>query len=360
MYTSYRHSSLARGFTLIELMVALAIGLLMAFGLVRVFASSSDSYRALAQASQQIENGRYAMQVVSQDLMHAGYYGEFAFPAAPAAPLPNPCILGTAAQLKTDLAFYVQGYNNVNAAGGDAPPACISNANVVTGTDILVIRRAGTVVPAALVANEVYIQANADSTNPANPVIAFGADPASYPLLKKATPGGTPPADIRKYHVIIYFVSPCNEPNGGGDVCTGAADDGGRPIPTLKRLTLGLDAGGALAMRTESIAEGIEHLQIDYGIDSMDQLDDVAKRDGLPDGAFVHAPASVAAWGDVMSAQVFVLARTPERSPGWNDTKTYNLGTFNAAYAPADPAFQRKLFVSQVRLVNPAGRREEP
>jgi type IV pilus assembly protein PilW len=60
-----------------------------------------------------------------------------------------------------------------------------------------------------------------------------------------------------------------------------------------------------------------------------------------------------------MAAQVYVLARTPERSPGWNDTKTYDLGDA-VNYTPADPAFQRKLFVSQVRLANPAGRREEP
>jgi type IV pilus assembly protein PilW len=261
------------------------------------------------------------------------------------------------------LAFYVQGYNNVNAAGGDAPPACISNANVVTGTDILVIRRAGTVAvqPADRKANEVYIQANADSTNPANPVIAFGAFDETT-LRKKFDPvtATEPPAEIRKYHVIIYFVSPCNEPNGGGDVCTGGSDDGGRPIPTLKRLTLGLNAAGtALAMRTESIAEGIENLQIRYGIDSKDHLDDPMKRDGLPDDAFVAAPATVAQWGDVMSAQVYVLARTPERSPGWNDTKTYDLGDA-VKYTPADPAYQRKLFVSQVRLVNPAGRREVP
>ena len=122
---------------------------------------------------------------------------------------------------------------------------------------------------------------------------------------------------------------------------------------------LGLNAAGVLTMRTESVAEGIENLQIDYGVDSTDSLDDPTKRDGLPDGAFLAAPATVAGWGDVMSAQVYLLARTPERSPGWNDTKRYNLGTFGA-YVPADPAFQRKLFVSQVRLVNPAGRREVP
>jgi len=356
--TSFRQSSFARGFTLVELMVALAIGLLMAFGLVRVFASSSDAYRALAQASQQIENGRYAIQMVSQDLQHAGFYGEYGFCPAPGitdsnvcvipptvVALPDPCEIADAAIMKTGLAFFVQAYSNVAAS----PVACIDNANVLAGTDVLVIRRANTsaIASGALVANEVYMQANADSTNIDNPVIAFGTfDAAKYPLLNRLSTG---PAEIRKYHVIIYFVSPCSETVGG--VCT-AGSDGGRPIPTLKRLMLGL-SGGALTMRVEPVAEGIQNLQIDYGVDT--------DRDGVPDGNFLAAPAAVFQWGDVMAAQVRVLARTVDPNPGWNDTKTYDLGTAGA-YTPAgaDTAFQRHLFVSQVRLVNPAGRREVP
>ena len=341
----------ARGFTLIELMVALAIGLLMAFGLVRVFASSSDSYRALSQASQQIENGRYAIQSITEDLKHAGFYGEFAFPAAAGAALPNPCEIANMVNIRDALPFHVQGYSNVAVS----PIACIDNANIVAGTDVLVIRRSNTgaaveaanqaAIPALLVAGEIYMQANFESTNPANPVIGLGSSaPADWVLTKK---GGVAPSPIRKYHVVVYFVSPCSETVGG--VCT-AASDGGRPVPTLKRLTLGVDpATNVLAMRTEAIAEGIENFQVDYGVD--------ADGDGLPDGAFVAAPGAVAAWGDVMSAQIYVLARTPEMTGG-ADPKTYNLGTAGAL-TPGG-SFRRHLFTSQVRMVNPASRREQP
>ena len=251
------------------------------------------------------------------------------------------------ANLRTAIAFHIQAYSNVAAS----PVTCIDDANVVAGTDVLVIRRTNTTLPIGpLVANEVYMQANADSTNAANPVIALGSQAANFTLVRKdaVTPGLFIPAEIRKYHVIIYFVSPCSEPVGGA-VCTAAAD-GGRPIPTLKRLRLAFD-GTALTMLTESVAEGIENLQVDYGVD--------ADGDGLPDGAFVAAPASVAAWSDVMGVQVFVLARTPERTTGIVDNKTYNLGTFGAVVAPGD-LYRRHLFTSQVRLVNPASRREAP
>ena len=339
---SSRRLNLVRGFTLIELMVALAIGLLMAFGLVRVFASSSDSYRSLAQASQQIENGRYAIQALSDDLKHAGYYGEYSFPPAPTAVvLPSPCETANTATMKAGLPFHIQGYDNVAAS----PIACLDDANVLAGTDVLVIRRANTVTTAlgALVPNEVYMQANADSTNATNPVIALGTA-ANFTLTQK---DAVTLSEIRKYRVIVYFVSPCSEPVGG-TLCNASAD-GGRPIPTLKRLSLAFD-GAALTMRTEAVAEGIENFQVDYGVDT--------DGDGLPDGAFLAAPATVPAWGDVMSAQIHVLARTPEAMPGNVDTKTYNLGTAGALTPGGN--FRRHLFTAQVRLVNPAGRREVP
>ena len=337
---SSRH--FARGLTLIELMVALAIGLLMAFGLVRVFASSSDSYRSLAQSAQQIENGRYAIQAISDDLKHAGYYGEYAFPAAPTAVvLPDPCETANTATMKAGLPFHIQGYSNVAVS----PIGCLDDANVLAGTDILVIRRANTVTTAvgALVANEIYMQANADSTNAANPIIATGTA-ANFTLTQK---DAVTLSDIRKYRVIVYFVSPCSEPVGG-TVCNASAD-GGRPIPTLKRLSLSFD-GTALTMRTESVAEGIENFQVDYGVDT--------DGDGLPDGVFLAVPAAVPAWGDVMSAQIHVLARTTENTLGNVDTKTYVLGTAGALTPGGN--FRRHLFTSQVRLVNPAGRREVP
>jgi type IV pilus assembly protein PilW len=333
-----------RGFTLIELMVALTMGLLLSLGLIRVFASSSETYHAMSQAAQQIENGRYAVQAISDDLRHSGYYGEFAFALAAGTTLPDPCELTTAATIRAALSFHLQGYNDP----ASSPLTCLNSANLVPGTDILVIRRANTVTTAigALVGNEIYLQANSDPNNSANPVIDFGSNAAAFTLTQK---DGTTLAEIRKYRVLIYFVSPCSVP-ASGDVCSAAAD-GGRPIPTLKRLSLAVDPGtGALTMRTEAIAEGVENLQVDYGID--------ADGDGMPDGSFLAVPATVADWGNVTSAQINVLARSTEAVAGWTDTKTYSLGT--AGTVSPGGNFRRHVFTSQVRLTNPAARREVP
>ena len=346
---SIRSSTAAvRGFTLIELMVALAIGLLMAFGLVRVFASSSESYRALSQASLQIENGRYAMQAISEDLRHAGFYGEYSFAPVATGAAPDPCEKDALATLRTALPFHVQAYRG-------AVPACIDAGDVEPGTDILVVRRASTAVTALadLKANEVYMQTTADGNDAANPIIEFGLAPANFTLTKK---DGTI-SDIRKYHVHIYFVSRCSELAAGANTCTAAAD-GGRWIPALKRLSLGIDDAGARKMRLDTIADGIERLQVDFGIDTKP----AAAKDGAAD-EFQHANTvgtpGAEQWGDVMAARVYVLARSPDRSLEADDPKTYDLGTAGAAIAPGGP-FRRHLFVSQVRIVNPSSRREAP
>ena len=339
------------GFTLLELLIAMTIGLLLTFGLIRVFASSSEAYQALSQASQQIENGRYAIQVIGDDLRHAGYYGEYGFAPAAGTVLPEPCELNTLADIRAAINFHVQGYNNV-AAGTSPISTCLASANIQANTDILVVRRAHTSVTAIGLlpanANEIYLQATADSTNSANPVVNFGsAAPGAFSLTKK---DAVTPAEIRKYHVHIYFISPCSVP-AAGTTCTAAAD-GGRPIPTLKRLTLTVEGAGNRVWRNEVLAEGIENLQIEYGIDT--------NNDGLPDGNFVAVPGAVEDWSNVMTAQLFVLARTPEMTVGGADTKTYVLNSTGAPGVSPGGNFRRHLFTSQVRIVTPAGRREVP
>ncbi|HEV2623183.1 MAG TPA: PilW family protein [Frateuria sp.] len=61
----------ARGVTLIELMVAMVLGLLVAAGIVTVFLSTSSSNRAQNQLAQLQEDGRFAITRITQDLRHA-------------------------------------------------------------------------------------------------------------------------------------------------------------------------------------------------------------------------------------------------------------------------------------------------
>jgi type IV pilus assembly protein PilW len=60
-----------QGFTLIELMVAMVLGLLVAAGIVTVFASTSNSNKAQTQLARLQEEGRFAMTRIGTDLRMA-------------------------------------------------------------------------------------------------------------------------------------------------------------------------------------------------------------------------------------------------------------------------------------------------
>ena len=97
-----------RGFSLIEMMIGLTIGLLILTVLSTLLVNNSKARVDLDQSMQQVENGRYAMQLLGDEIRHAGYYGEGALSlSAPTAP-PDPCVT-TVAAMTTALPLAVQG-----------------------------------------------------------------------------------------------------------------------------------------------------------------------------------------------------------------------------------------------------------
>ncbi len=207
------------GLSLVELMVALTIGMLLLAGLVAIFMNSSEANRELRKTAQQIENGRFAIASISQDLRLAGFYGHFhELPPAPAA-LPDPCEVANTNNLHDALAYPVQGYRaaDLTTVADVTGTTCIDKqllnaANLKAGSDILVIRRASTAAlapTATTVLNEVYVQATGKQ---AEIQLGNGAvlgrnkangDPSDLfmyaaPPPPPAVPPPSPPAPVRK------------------------------------------------------------------------------------------------------------------------------------------------------------------
>src|SRR5260370_21188283 len=100
------------GYTIIELMIAITISLIILAGLVSILANNSRTRGEIERANQQTENGRYALQLITDDLHNAGYLAEFnPGPLATPAPKPDPCHT-TAAVLNSALPLAVQRYDN--------------------------------------------------------------------------------------------------------------------------------------------------------------------------------------------------------------------------------------------------------
>jgi type IV pilus assembly protein PilW len=202
-----------------------------------------------------------------------------------------------------------------NASSGDvvAQHACFDGAELLEGTDVVSIKRVAGAEAAALNAGSVYLRTNGTvgllyrAPFPASPAVVVAAPMADW-----------------EYRPSIYYVRQFANAPGDG-------------IPTLCRKVL---RGAGPTMTTECLATGIEDLQIEYGIDTSE--------DGHPN-LFVTNP-SLTDIQNVVSARIFLLARTTEIDTRYTNEKTYSIS--NAPdYEPGD-SFHRRVFSTTVSIQN--------
>ena len=121
-----------RGLSLVEIMVALAVGVVLLTGVVQIYASTKATYRLQDNLARLQENGRFALDFLTRDVRMAGYHGCTNF-----GPVTN--TLNNPSSLQYDFTIGLIGYNDVGAS----PPSVLSDLadNPVLGTDVIVIRR---------------------------------------------------------------------------------------------------------------------------------------------------------------------------------------------------------------------------
>lgn len=331
-------------------MVATTVTLFVILALTTLFTNNSTARREIDSAGQQIENGRYAMDLLRDDVRLAGYYGEFVPPATGVSwQLPaNPCD-PTLASLGWD-AIGVKVPVGVSGYEGHDPAidalTCIPAANRVPNSDVLVVRRTST-KPSAPTTNTPFLQVSLQATPCTTAEAAFvvASPPSSFPLHKKDCTGTSL---VRQYLVHIYYVSTC-------DVCTPASDG----IPTLKRVELG--TGGMT--QPISLAQGIADFRVEYGLDS--------GNDGFPDAyrkcgatSAYGGPCAAADWANVMTVKVYLLTRNLEPTQGYADTKSYAMGlsgTLPASdFSAAERAYKHHVYASPIRVTGQSDLRELP
>lgn len=331
------------GLSLVELMVSMALGLIILSAVLTLFFNTSAARSEVERTSRQIENGRYAIELLTTDLQLAGFYGEFDTAAVPVpAALPaDPCSL-VPADWEAWLALHLQGYDSAGFTSVDC-----TLTNLKPGTDVLMVRRARTCLAGVdgcdgTVVGQPYIQTSLCESEATS--YKIGREGATAFDLKKKDCATT--ADKREYYARIYFVG---ADNGAGDA-----------VPTLKRLEL-----TAAGWTTVPLVEGIEQFQVEYGLDGDgDGAPEVyvANPGDHPAGACTGA-CPVNNWMNVVTVRFHVLARNLENSPGYVDTKTYALGadaSGNPLTLSPGGAYRRHVYSSLVRVANAAGKRDTP
>ncbi len=311
-----------RGFTLVELMIALVLGLILTGGVISLFLQNRQSFRVDESVARMQDEARFAMQELARDARMASFIAEPLVPGAifqdASLAVGTDCGDGTPnwiyslVNAGTDEITTLTTLDNVTGAAAAGSYACIDAGEIRGNTDLIAIKRvAGHVTAAAALEDGgVYLRSN-----------------GTFGLLYVQPPVAAMPAPFAdwEYRPRIYYIRNFAETAGDG-------------IPTLCRKIL--VPGSPPSMETDCIARGIEDLQLEFGIDT--DGDGVANR--------YSVDPTLAALQRAVSVRISLLARTTEADFGYTDDRTYNLS--NApAYTPNDN-FHRRAYSITVTVHN--------
>jgi type IV pilus assembly protein PilW len=320
----------ARGLTLVELMVAMAIGVFLMAGAVTVFGKTRDLYRTNDSAARLQETARFAMSTLEADLRMANYWGLNNRPdlilnsAGAGEAVPGP-LATAAAQIDAcgdnwaiDLTNYVDGENNGYTL------ACAAFGTAAAATDVLTVRRASvSAIPDALLTNG---------------PLKVQSSRVQGSLVSNDIPPG-PLAESRRLVVHGYYVS---------------QDSNDRPgTPSLRRKSVDLSVAAGVV--DEEIIPGIEDIQFQVGVDC-----GTGRLVPCPAGVivddrsadyFVDPDALPIDDADTpVAVRVWILARAEQPEVGFTDDRIYQYAD-RPAFQPNDN-FRRILVSKTVALRN--------
>ena len=310
--------------TLVELLIAMSLSLIVGAAIITVFTNNTRSFREDENMMRMQDDARNALRELAFDITMAGHYASLIAPSAVTGD--TTLVVGTdcgpAGIANWIYQTQAAGVNehqsllatdNATGASANASHSCITAAELQPGTDVVSIKRVAGGSTAVPVAGNIYLRTN-----------------GTVGLLYRQPASAAPPVIVPvpftewQYRPRIYFIR--NYSNTPGD-----------QIPALCRKIL---TGAGPSMTTECLAQGIENLQIEYGPD--------ASGNSRPD-VFLSNPTQTQ-MQTVVSARIFLLARSVESDRRYDDIKTYTLS--NApAYTPADN-FHRRVSSITVNIPN--------
>lgn len=343
-----------RGFSLIELMIAMVLGLVLTLGVTQVYLSSSETYRLTDGLARIQENVRFANSFLGRAIQGAGNDGCMLdnigagvqelrrLPSGP--PIPNNVAIvgwehsstspGDSLDLSDDLAD--DGSNWSNQPGTPMPANATTPDNFVEGTDFFVIQgkypatlNGNQIGPGAGTGNNIPIVdqsgANASTGLPQGSIVEVVSPDcdASFRFIKGNNAsavnvavqgnGNVPGANIANpnvnspnsrlmtYRTTLYYIGESADTGEDGKVETALFRQSLENVNTTPE--------------PEELIAGVENMQVLYGI---------GNRNGAT--RYVTADdASLTSWQDVVSVRVGLLMRSHDRVRGEPEERVFNL-----------------------------------
>ena len=276
-------------------MIALALGLAIVAAVGTLSVNASRSYRVLNNASEQIENGRYALKIIKDDLEHAGFLGFYGgdaptystVPCDLTLPITTPQVPSVYCDTQTPKRLII------SRASSSIDCSFIFDSSTNSCTSSPDCQQLNT--------NYTYIQSSASDYR-----LSSNCGPTTNSILSctalslKNPNHPNCPADLREYIVDSY---------------------------TLESGTLYRTHLSRIGSQKEAIIDGIDRMDVSFGLDSSPQ-------DGTPDTNYISA-SSITDFSNVVSVLIKLTA----------------CSTVNQQKTCRD-------FSQAVRLINISGRRE--
>ncbi|MBA3023239.1 MAG: PilW family protein [Gammaproteobacteria bacterium] len=324
MNTRCRKTLSDAGFSIVEMMISITVGLIIIAALVGVLVSNTKSSKSNERTSELQENGRYALDHLRTQLRHAGFRGytwgvkaEQLRVDASTGGATNECLDagGTSGSFIGNLRQSVWGANDSNPFAAN----CLATAPL--RGDVLVIRRvAGAPLKSgALVGGNHYLRSTYTEA------VMFAATGGQLAIGGSPSVAGSPLADylVQEY---VYYI--------------GVAD-ADSSMPALRRLSL-----LAGSMVDEEVVPGIEHFQVQFSRLSTDLNSQYFDPDGIVGTA---TAGGFTDWEEVVAVRLWLLSRNRQAESGYANTNSYQMG--DVTYTVNDN-FRRQLFTSVVQLRN--------
>lgn len=347
MKLKYFRYSQNKGMSLIELLIAMTIGMLLMLGAVTLFSNNKRIYREVNSMGRLQENARFAIEILIRDIRMAGYSGC-------ADNISNVTNDVNGSSNDDNLYSFQNAVEGSESAANWQPSnSTDQTANIVATTDGITIR---------------YLKPSGITVdNPFTPQTAaafFTNTPDGLSIGQVVAVTDCSDADVFQItnlqsssstKTTVTHNSGTGTPgNTSGTLSKTYSDDAQFLILVSRRYYVAdLDGDGISGLyrqeNTETtgteLIEGVERMEILYGVDN--DLDTVAD-------SYVNAAGVTAAggWDNVVSVQLALLFQTIAQDFNSSlNTNTYTLLN-SAAYDPTDDYRRRRIVTNTVQIRN--------
>jgi type IV pilus assembly protein PilW len=317
-----------RGVSLVELLVASAIGIFLTSGAMLVYVESRDAILVSESVARMQENASFALALVEPDVRAANYWGMHgaAEMIDGKATDPEPLAVTVNGDCATDFSIDLE--TPIGGANGTVPVdwTCIAADEHQALSDLLVVRRAADEATdaASLEAGRIYVRSDESPRGE----LFTGTEP----------PGYSPLAENHRLISHVYYVRPWSYVDADGN------RDG---LPSLRRKVLGRFAGQP-TITDEEVIPGVEDMQLQLGVDT--DGDEAPNLYVDPDNDTVLDGLGAT----VVSVRLWLLMRTEREELGYEDKATYTFAdvTRKTGTAEFPDPFRRLLVRRTIALRN--------